>query len=167
VVSLKTRKKPQPSPLRDIGTLERPQHDTLVLEETAQAGKVHVRVMTQQPHDRYLQRKEITDQQWAALDQFISHWHAAGKGQRITGSYAERTMGGEDTESTGAVHANREIKKALRALDYFGKVCSGVVIHVAMGGAAGDWAKLTGQPGHAGLITLRIGANVLADHFGV
>lgn len=153
---------------------ERRQHDLLLPEirgdqdgqGVARNKVIGLRVATQTPIDRYLGQGHISPAQWWGGDLL--------RGDFERGSFEVMARSRWDSQPTGgladfgsvslaACAARRAYVKAIDALP--GRL-SPIVVHVCcLRGYAADWALAKGLPRGDGMALLRLGLDLLADHY--
>jgi hypothetical protein len=154
---------------------ERQVHDRLIAETRIErdpcgretARTIGVRVAAQTPIDRYLAQGHISPDQWWGGDEIRaaferssfeimakSRWDA-----QPTGGLADFT-----SVSLAACAARRDYRRAIEALP---QRLAPIIVHVCcLRGYAADWAISKGLPRGDGMALLRLGLDLLADHFG-
>ncbi len=138
--------------------------DVVVLEETIEAGRRRVRVLTQTLLDRYRQRGQITERQFDAGERLHRLWRAAGAAQTVVMHYGIRIQGrGDLGERQAALRGD-----VTRALTKVGTRLASVLVHVCLcDEAAGDWGERhRGRTGD-GIAVLRLALDALADYWGL
>lgn len=138
--------------------------DVVVLEETIEAGRRRVRVLTQTLLDRYRQRGQITDRQFDAGERLHGLWRAAGAAQTVVMHYGIRIQGrGDLGERQAALRGD-----VTRALTTVGPRLASVLVHVCLcDEAAGDWGERHRGRSGDGIAVLRLALDALADHWGL
>jgi hypothetical protein len=154
--------------------VERLQHDLLVPEtriERDDAGRelyrtIGLRVHTQTPIDRYLSQGHVSAEQWWGGDQLRSDFERGSFELMARSRWDAQPTGGLSdfgSVSLAACAARRDYVKAIEALP--GRL-SPIIVHVCcLRGYAADWAISKGLPRGDGMALLRLGLDLLADHY--
>ncbi len=154
---------------------ERRQHDRLVEGErlvTDASGHTTrtsgLSVITQTPLDRYRVMSYVGETQWQAGDRLRSCFEQCCFEHVARVMYDRAgTAGGNSNDPADiplrAISARRAYLQALQALP--NKVAA-VVVHVSCHrGSASDWAANRGLPRADGMALLRLGLDILYDHY--
>ena len=138
--------------------------DSIILEETVQAGVKRARVRSQTILDRYLLRGQIARRQYDAGERLHRFWRASGAAPMVVANYGPRIKGGNEmTERQAAQRA--DVTAALLAI---GTRQASVLIHVCLcDEAAGDWGGHHRGRATDGIPILRLALDSLADHWGM
>lgn len=135
-----------------------------------------VRNVAGTPLDRYLARKMISARQFDAGDRFREDWHFAGLTARVVQSYAPKVNSSGRADAGYAMpaaerqlYARQRVRGAQKQLGRLAKPLIAVAIEELN---AEDLGKTAGykQPGQAracGMTMLRLGLDMLADHYGL
>jgi len=138
--------------------------DSIVLEETVQAGVKRARVRSQSMLDRYLLRGQISRRQYDAGERLHRAWRASGAAPMVVANYGPRIKGGNEMTERQAVQ-RADVTAALVAL---GTRLASVLIHVCLcDEAAGDWGGHHRGRATDGIPILRLALDSLADHWGM
>jgi len=154
--------------------VERTQHDVLIAEtrvETNADGRertrtIGLRVAAQTPIDRYLGQGHISPAQWWGGDQLRADFERGSFEVMARSRWDSQPTGGLadfGSVSLAACAARRDYVKAIDALP--GRL-SPIIVHVCcLRGYAADWAIGKGLPRGDGMALLRLGLDLLADHY--
>lgn len=157
-----------------LAPVERTQHDVLIAETRVEqdpgGGKpvktVGLRVAAQTPIDRYLSQGHISPAQWWGGDQLRADFERGSFEVMARSRWDSQPTGGLadfGSVSLAACAARRAYVKAIDALP--GRL-SPIVVHVCcLRGYAADWATAKGLPRGDGMALLRLGLDLLADHY--
>ncbi len=153
---------------------ERSQHDLLIAETRVEhdadgrqrSKTVGLRVAAQTPIDRYLSQGHISPAQWWGGDQLRADFERGSFEVLARSRWDSQPTGGLadfGAVSLAACAARREYVKAIEALP--GRL-SPIIVHVCcLRGYAADWAIAKGLPRGDGMALLRLGLDLLADHY--
>ena len=128
----------------------------------AKAQSVKRDKVRQTPMERYKQRGEITEQQFADAERLWSDWVQSGLFGPVTGKY-EVTVpsGGQFVPGTGPRYT--QYQDAMKAV---GIILSPVLTQVVLAGEpASLWAVERGRPAAEGIVTLRLALEALGAHY--
>jgi len=150
-------------------------HDAIIAERrdvTADDGSVigqttGMRVISQTPLDRYLIRDNITQTQWLGGDRLRADFERSSFENTAQSRYDTMPSGGgwDPGAVTVAICAAR--RSYLTAIQALPVRLSPVIVHVCcLRGYAADWARAKHLPKNDGMALLRLGLDILADHYG-
>ncbi len=126
-----------------------------------------LRVVTQTPLDRYLSRGHITADQWFGGDSLRADFERSEFDTTAQSRYDGMPGGGLSDPglvTVAACWARRAYIAAIRSLPVR---LSPVIVHVCcLRGYAADWAVQKRIPKPDGMALLRLGLDMLADHYG-
>ncbi len=127
---------------------------------------VGLRVATQTPLDRYLSQGHVSPEQWWGGDLLRADFERGSFEIIARSRWDSQPSGGSSdfaSVSLAACAARRDYVKAIDALP--GRL-SPVIIHVCcLRGYAADWAIAKALPRGDGMALLRLGLDLLADHY--
>ena len=153
---------------------ERRRHDALLAEirvERDRAGRevtrtIGLRVATQTPIDRYLSQGHISTEQWWGGDELRADFERSSFEILAKSRWDNQPKGGRSdfaSVSVAACAARRAYGKALESVP---SRLAPVLVHVCcLRGYAADWAIAKGLPRGDGMALLRLGLDLLADHY--
>ena len=154
---------------------ERRKHDTLLAETRIErdlsgreiARTVGVRVAAQTPIDRYLSQGHISPDQWWGGDEIRSAFERSSFEIIAKSRWDAQPTGGLNdfaSVSLAACAARRDYRQAIESLP---PRLAPIIVHVCcLRGYAADWAISKGLPRGDGMALLRLGLDLLADHYG-
>ncbi|MDX2103921.1 MAG: DUF6456 domain-containing protein [Alphaproteobacteria bacterium] len=153
-------------------TEHRFKHDTIIAEPTSvetASGRADAqgwRVVTQTPLDRYRTMGYVDERQWQGGDRLRATFEASCF-ERLAQTAPDRVGGGGPVDPADipvrAIAARRSYLAALQALP---NRVAAVVVHVACHrGSASDWALARKLPKQDGMALLRLGLDILYDHY--
>lgn len=116
----------------------------------------------QSPMERYLARKEVSQEQYNDSERFLADFAASGLTATVTGSYGQSTPGsGQPTPGCGPRYV--QYRDAMRAV---GIMLSPVLVHVVIEGEpASQWALSVKRPQGEGIVALRLALDALGLHY--
>ena len=153
---------------------ERRQHDQLVAETRLEPGAegqprektVGLRVAAQTPIDRYLSQGHISPAQWWGGDQLRADFERGSFEVMARSRWDSQPTGGLADFGSVTLAACAARRAYVKAIDALPGRLSPIIVHVCcLRGYAADWALAKGLPRGDGMALLRLGLDLLADHY--
>ena len=153
---------------------ERSQHDALVPETRAalegegreRDKTVGLRVAAQTPIDRYLSQGHISAAQWWGGDQLRVDFERGSFEIMARSRWDSQPTGGFSDFASVSLSACAARRAYVKAIDALPGRLSPIIVHVCcLRGYAADWALSQELPRGDGMALLRLGLDLLADHY--